>query len=431
MSKKLVVISIDAMGAADLTGDLSHLPALKQIKEKGSHIKYVTPVYPSVTYPSHATIITGVYPNKHGIVNNTMIQPSRKSPDWYWYKKDIQVPTLFDVAKKEGLSTAAFLWPTTAKSKITYHIAEIFPNRIWTNQVLVAVRASSPLFLLRMNQKYKHLRQGVKQPYLDDFVTACAMHVLRKKRRSSDLTMIHLTDLDSMRHKFGVFSEEAKQAMKRQDERVQKIIDATKEAGTFEETTFVVLGDHYQMDVKWMIRLNVIFESEGWLNARADGTVRKNWKVYAKTCDGATYIYCKKGYEKLKNKVQNLISELEGVESIYTAKEAEEFGADSACLFMVEGKKDYFFIDEAKGEITQSVNAKEIGNPDRYLAVHGYSPVKENYETTMMVMGEGIKKGFEVEKANMTDEAPTLAKILSLETFPSEIDGEVIKEIFE
>ena len=66
---------------------------------------------------------------------------------------------LYDVAREAGLTTAAFLWPVTAGSKINYNLAEIFPNRIWTNQVLVSLKASSPLFLYQMNHRYGKLRR--------------------------------------------------------------------------------------------------------------------------------------------------------------------------------------------------------------------------------------------------------------------------------
>ena len=78
---------------------------------------------------------------------------------------------LYDVAKEKGLTTAAFLWPVTAGSKIDYNLAEIFPNRIW---------ASSPLFLYEMNKKYGKLRHGIKQLWLDDFVTVCAVDTIKK-----------------------------------------------------------------------------------------------------------------------------------------------------------------------------------------------------------------------------------------------------------
>ena len=94
-----------------------------------------------------------------------------------------------------------------------------------------------------MNHRYGHLRHWIKQPWLDDFITACAVDTLKNE---PDLTLIHLVDMDSMRHRYGVRSKQAQEAWRGHDSRVAKLIQATKDAGTFEQTNFVFLGDHYQ-----------------------------------------------------------------------------------------------------------------------------------------------------------------------------------------
>lgn len=429
MQKKLVVISIDAMGAEDLRGDLSATPTLNSFRAEGTHIKEIEPIYPSLTYPSHTSIVTGVYPNTHGIVNNTKLQSEAASPDWFWYRKDVQVPTLYDVAHGQGLKTAAFLWPVTAKSKIDYNIAEIFPNRIWTNQVLVSLQASSPFFLVEMNRKFGKLRQGIKQPYLDDFVTACAVDTLKSKQ--PDLTFIHLVDMDSQRHAYGVKSVEADQAFIRQDKRVKAIIEATKEAGTYEQTVFVVLGDHYQIDVSKMIRLNHEFVNHGWQEEGKQSTTKRGWEVYAKSCDGSTYIYCQQDSLVTPKEIREVIESVEGVEVVYTTEEVVSQGGASNCTFMVEAKKGYYFNDESVGPTIEEVAGKDIGLPNRYKAVHGFSPKKKNYQTTIMFKGPGIKRGHVVDAARLIDEGPTFAKILDLTQFPKAVDGKVIMDIFE
>ena len=88
-------------------------------------------------------------------------------------------------------------------------------------------------------------------------MTACAVDTLRNKR--PDLTLIHLVDMDSMRHRYGVRSKEAKAALQRLDGRVARLIRATKDAGTYDWTNFVILGDHYQINVHKMIHLNMLF----------------------------------------------------------------------------------------------------------------------------------------------------------------------------
>ena len=91
MAKHAVVISLDAMGSADLKARLQFLPNLSALVAGGTWVRDVKGVYPSITYPSHTSIITGTYPKTHGVVNATLMQPERVSPDWYWYAKHIKV----------------------------------------------------------------------------------------------------------------------------------------------------------------------------------------------------------------------------------------------------------------------------------------------------------------------------------------------------
>lgn len=426
INQHLVIISLDSLGFRDIDEHRTELPTLNKLVNGGTWVKEVKGIYPTLTYPSHTTIITGQYPRKHGIVNNTKIQPNRKSPDWYWYQKDVKVPTLYDLARKKGLTTAAFLWPVTAGSKITYNLAEIFPNRIWTNQVLISLRASSPLFILEMNQKYGKLRNGIKQPELDDFITACTVDTL--KRKKPNLTLLHLVDMDSMRHRYGVRSDEALEALHRLDIHVAQVINATKAAGTFEDTNFVILGDHYQINVDKMIHLNTLFAKRGWLTARPDQTFKKDWRVMAKTCDGCTYIYTR-NFEQI-DRLKDVISGVEGVEKIYDKADAIERGADPECTLMVEAKAGYYFTDESdRANAVEKVLPEMMGDADRYQGVHGYDPEKTGYKTTLIFNGPMIKQNKTVARADLVDEAPTFAKLLGLE-FPEPLAGSAIDEVF-
>lgn len=422
---RLVVISLDALGADDLRDHLHELPHLAQLVATGTHVKTVMGIYPTLTYPSHTTIVTGMWPKHHGIVNNTKRQPQRRSPDWFWYRKAVKVPTIYDLARQANLTTAAFLWPVTAAAQINWNVAEIFPNRIWTNQYLVSFRASSPLFLLHMNAKYGGLRRGIHQPQLDDFITAVTADTLLRHR--PNLTLVHLVDMDSMRHRYGVRSPEAMAALKRLDKRVGRLIDATKQAGTFAETNFAILGDHYQIDVTKMIHLNHLFAEQGWLQPNKRGGIRR-WQVLAKTADGSTYVYIKE--PTLLKKVRDLIGSVNGVTRIYSHSELIKAGADPQAALMVEAQAGYYFTDEVAVTATvECVNPHDIGSPDRYRAVHGYSPQKPDYATTLILNGPDIKSGYEIATARLIDEAPTFARLLGLR-FPQPTDGSALDDAF-
>ncbi|GEO78169.1 putative nucleotide pyrophosphatase (putative) [Companilactobacillus mindensis DSM 14500] len=425
-NQHLVIISLDSLGFRDINEHRSELPTLNKLVNGGTWVKEVKGIYPTLTYPSHTTIITGQYPNVHGIVNNTKIQTQRRSPDWFWYQKDVKVPTLYDLARKQNLKTAAFLWPVTAGSKINYNLAEIFPNRIWTNQVLVSLKASSPLFILEMNQKYGKLRNGIHQPQLDEFITTCAVDTIKNKK--PNLTLLHLVDMDSMRHRYGVRSDEAMEALHRLDNHVAKVIAATKAAGTFEDTNFVILGDHYQINVDKMIHLNTLFAKRGWVTPRPDQTFKNDWRVMAKTCDGCTYIYTR-NFDQLE-RLRDLLSGVEGIERIYSQQEAIARGADPECTLMVEAKAGYYFTDESeRAQVVEKVMPEMMGDADRYQGVHGYAPDKPGYKTTLIFNGPMVKENQTIDQANLVDEAPTFAKLLGLK-FPEPLAGTVLEDVF-
>ncbi|GAE47414.1 alkaline phosphodiesterase I [Mesobacillus boroniphilus JCM 21738] len=138
--------------------------------------------------------MTGNLPNRHGIVNNTFIQPGKFSPDWYWHRRHVKGTTLYDEAKKAGMKTAALLWPVTAKADIDYNMPEIFANRPWHHQIPVSLSNGSPRYQLEMNSKFGHIRNGLSQPELDDFVLEATVETI--KTRKPELMLIHFVDLD-------------------------------------------------------------------------------------------------------------------------------------------------------------------------------------------------------------------------------------------
>ena len=79
-TKKLVVISIDALVSEDLKY-LSTLPAFGNFMETGARVEHIRTIYPSSTYPAHTSMVTGAYPGKHGIINNEELQIGKKYGD--------------------------------------------------------------------------------------------------------------------------------------------------------------------------------------------------------------------------------------------------------------------------------------------------------------------------------------------------------------
>ncbi|MCX7951094.1 MAG: ectonucleotide pyrophosphatase/phosphodiesterase [Clostridiales bacterium] len=368
MKKGIIVISFDALCSSDLD-DIKKLQTFNFLIQNSLSCLNVEPVYPTLTYPNHASIITGKMPFEHGIINNTKLQPFNKSPDWYWFRKDIKTDTLYDIARKNGLSTCLLLWPTTGCGKITYNLPEIFPNRPWQNQILVSLMAGSKLFQITLNKNFGKLLDGINQPNLDDFVLESAIYTI--KRKSPNLMLIHFTDLDTQKHKYGTKSSKAKEALLRHENRLKKIFDTAANLGY----KIAILGDHGSLDVHSQIALNTYFKEHNLLKY-----------VYLKSCEGSSYIYLRGDVEdKIKHKIIYTIEDFNKnfngiIEKIIFNHEYKKLGFDKNAFLMLEPREGFCFTDSMTIEII---------NQSNYKAVHGQLP---NKHKTIFCLWDGLNK---------------------------------------
>ena len=115
--RTVLLVSIDGFRADYL--DRGITPVLSKLAADGVRAKAMRPSFPTVTFPNHYTLVTGLRPDQHGIINNTMIDPAipgdvfrlsdRKvlaDPRWWNGGEPIWV-----TAAKAGLPTATLFWP--------------------------------------------------------------------------------------------------------------------------------------------------------------------------------------------------------------------------------------------------------------------------------------------------------------------------------
>ena len=414
-NKYVIVISFDAVSEEDLEF-LSKQPNFSKLIKNGALIKNVESVYPSLTYPAHATIVTGKYPKNHGVINNTVLDFKNDNPDWYWYRKYIKGDTIFDLAEKSGMKTCSILWPVTARSKITYNMPEIFCTKRYDNQILKSALAGSKIYQVNMNKRFGYLRQGMDEPYLDNFATEVAKKTIRELK--PNLILLHLIDSDSQKHKYGIENKEVIESLKRHDERLGEIIESLKLAGIYEDSTIIALGDHSQINVNNVIKLNSILMKNDLINV--NGNKIKSYKDIAKSCDGSSYIYLKnKNDVETRKKVRDILNELKNkysnvIEEVYNNEEIKNLGADINASFMIEAKRGYYFIDDFLGEAIEVIDeSSKIKHKLR--ASHGYLPSRDNYKTFFIAYGKTIKKGVVLEKGKLINHGPTIAKILDID----------------
>jgi predicted AlkP superfamily pyrophosphatase or phosphodiesterase len=133
-AQHVILITIDGFAAYHLYNQELELPNIRRMIDDGVWAASSETVFPSVTHPSHTTIVTGVEPRIHGVLSNELF--NRETGERFYPTNKprteiVKVPTLFDAAKKKGLTTASFFWPETKDDpSVDFNIPEVFtPER--------------------------------------------------------------------------------------------------------------------------------------------------------------------------------------------------------------------------------------------------------------------------------------------------------------
>ena len=103
------------------------IPNLLELVKSGASADAVESIYPTTTYPAHATLVTGVPPSVHGIYSHlASLDPTEKARPWCWFASALRVPAVWDVVRATGRKAAAISWPVSAGAAIDYNIPEIW-----------------------------------------------------------------------------------------------------------------------------------------------------------------------------------------------------------------------------------------------------------------------------------------------------------------
>lgn len=127
---RIVLLSIDGLSPASYRDPDSFglsIPNLRDLVRTGASASGVPGVLPTVTYPSHTTIVTGVPPRVHGILGNRIFDPEgRSNGAWHWYADEIRVPTLATAAYGKGLLVGSVFWPVTLGLEVDALVPEFW-----------------------------------------------------------------------------------------------------------------------------------------------------------------------------------------------------------------------------------------------------------------------------------------------------------------
>jgi len=416
-SDAVIVISVDGLAAFYFDDPRAEMPTIRALAEAGARASGMKACAPTVTWPNHTTLITGVLAARHGIVGNDYFDRALRKPvimiadPGFDKEQMVRVPTLYDVAKASGLSTAAIRWPATRGAKaLDWTLPDVFSDELlhqYTTPSLMAECKQAGVWTESDVIKYGQRELRVVS---DEMCTRVFNFIL--KNHHPNLALLHLTHVDSVEHMKGPRTPEAYAAIKAADEQVRQVWEETKRDYPG-RATVIVVSDHGFSPVERLVLPNVPLRDAGLVEIKAGKT--SGGAVHVLGQGGAAFIYVLDPHKRdaIVKQVERIFSGLEGVGTIAGPDELKLHGlatpqedphSPDLVLFAREG---YSFDESATGS-APTVARREL------LGSHGHDENLPCMYATFIAWGAGIKPRTQLGEIQNTDVAPTIARLLHL-----------------
>jgi predicted AlkP superfamily pyrophosphatase or phosphodiesterase len=405
------MVSIDGLRADALAG-AAPPPVLASLAAAGTRARALRPVFPSVTWPCHTTLVTGVGPARHGVLGNHVYDRARGDVvEHYGDRTDVPVavPTLWDRVAASGGAVAALCWP---KTRGVAAIADNIPE--FYDQALFEAHASPGLWreLTARGLAVQHYGAWsachAATPMQDWLTLEAARHLLAA--RPPRLLLVHFLTLDSFQHDHGVDSPEARWALAHADALLGRLVETLDATGLRPTTALAVFGDHGFVDVATTHHLNQVLCEEGLVELDARGGVARR-RAWAAGNGGSAYVYVLDGAPATTlARLRERFGALAGV-SVLDADALDALGLPAAH----PAQGDLVLAADDGVLLTGHATPEAAAAAPRYRAGHGHSPLLPGLGAGLVLEGPGVRDGATLGEVSMLDVAPTLAQLLGVD----------------
>jgi predicted AlkP superfamily pyrophosphatase or phosphodiesterase len=410
----VLMISVDGLKPEYVLEADAHglkIPFLRSLLRDGTHARGVTGVWPTVTYPSHTTLLTGLLPSEHGIYNNLEFDPEHKYADaWYWYAQQIRARTLWQAAHEAGLSTASVGWPVSVgATQVDFLIPEFWRSFRPTADLnpsdthLVAALSLPKGMLQKMQQRLgPYMRGNDPSPPGDEIKARFALDILRSQKPK--FMTIHLSSLDEEEHFHRPFSAEANAALEAIDAELAQLFAASRVNDP--KAIALVVSDHGFAPITHRVNLMLPFVQAGLIESNGA------WKAVPWAAGGMAAIMLKdNGDERVAAQVRELLKNLQsdpsnGVADILEGDAIKQRGAFPGAAFLVVMQLGYYVIGDATSAL--------VGDITGTLGSHGFSPEYPEMRAAFFIAGAGIARQRDLGIIDMRQIAPTVAQLLKV-----------------
>jgi predicted AlkP superfamily pyrophosphatase or phosphodiesterase len=416
----VLMISIDGLRPGDVLEAQQRglkVPNLRRFVKEGASATGVRGVLPTVTYPSHATLLTGTSPARHGVVGNTTFDPMQiNQGGWYWYAAAFQVPTLWDVARQAGLTVGNVHWPVSVGAKnITWSLPQIWRTGHSDDADLLKAVATPGLI------EGMEARLGAYPPGIDESIGGdenrgkFAVDLIDTKK--PDFMTVYLTALDHEQHASGPGTAAAHAILERIDAVVGKLM--TAEMKVHPDAVIAIVSDHGFSTTDTEISLFRAFIDAGLITLDGSGKIVAWLAMPWPSGGSAAIILAQPDDTVLRARVAALLAKLQSDKSMRIAAIA-----DKGVIAAMDGNPQAsFYVDFERGAYAAGFKgaAAPLSAPSASKGMHGYFPASPEMRSTFLIMGKGIPAGKSVGEIDMRAIAPTLAARLGVTLKDAEV----------
>lgn len=354
------------------------IPTLRRLMREGRVAQGVVGVFPTITWPSHTSLITGKRPDQHGILGNR--RPKSDGGDYYWNVDLLKARTLWQAVHEQGWTSAAITWPVTVGASIDFNLPEYFLRRQGGDMDLLGVsEKGTPGLAAEIAKAFP----SFPQQWVDDRTRTLAVRYLLQAKHP-DLLLVHLVGLDSEEHDQGPFTPNANAVLEYTDELIGTMLAAVPP-----DTVVALVSDHGFERVDKTANVAVLLaqnnisgkvQSMGGVVATSDPAVADFLRrVAADTSNGI-------GRQIPRDEVIRYAPQLGSMVAVFEPAPHVMFGPGT--------KGDYFTPPYEKGN-------------------HGFWPTRDDYRSVFVLWGPGVKAGVEPEM-QMLSIASRLAGVMGL-----------------
>lgn len=406
----VVLISIDGLRPEFYRDQTWPMPLIQHMAREGTQAKAVRGVFPSVTYPSHTTILTGALPVRHGIYYNAPFERGGQTGAWYWNADQIRTPTLWDAVRKAGMKSASVSWPVSVGAPVDYNVPEVWSldpqeDRLAPMKALATPPGLTEELEREASGKMNEASFG-KNSYLAREARFGAMAAYLLETYQPALLTVHLASADHFQHEEGREGLQVRTALSAVDAAIAQIVEAADRAGILARTAFIVTGDHGFVDLTQVVAPNVWLAREGLLEDRKD---RGAWQAAFHTSGAAAFLQLnKKGDTRTLKKVRALLQALPEAEKklfrVVERAELDQIGADPNVPLALAPVRGVNMSAATNGAAVKPTKG----------GTHGFFPDLPDIHTGFVGWGAGLRKGSDIAMMGLEDVAPVVAYLLGL-----------------